>query len=139
IGGGKTPEKAAEGFLRVAVENMANAIKKISVERGHDVTAYALSCFGGAGGQHACLVADALGMTTVHIHPFSGLLSAYGMGLARISASRARAVTKPFEEGLRRELDEAIAALGDEVREELEAQGIAKDEIAVTPLLHLRY
>ncbi len=139
IGGGKTPEEAAEGFLRVAVENMANAIKKISVERGHDVTAYALSCFGGAGGQHACLVADALGMTTVHIHPFSGLLSAYGMGLARISASRARAVTKPFNEGLRGELDEAIAALGDEVREELEAQGIAKDEIAVTPLLHLRY
>ncbi|MEP2830477.1 hydantoinase B/oxoprolinase family protein [Parvibaculum sp.] len=139
IGDGRGAEDTAEGFLRVAVENMANAIKKISVERGHDVTGYALSCFGGAGGQHACLVADALGMTTVHIHPFSGLLSAYGMGLARIAASRARAVTKPLEDGLRGELDEAIAALGREVTAELEAQGIATGDIEMTPLLHLRY
>jgi len=139
IDDGRGEEETAEGFLRVAVENMANAIKKISVERGHDVTGYALSCFGGAGGQHACLVADALGMTTVHIHPFSGLLSAYGMGLARIAASRARAVTKPLEEGLRGELDEAIAVLGREVTAELEAQGIAASDIEITPLLHLRY
>tara|TARA_R100000322_G_scaffold22153_7_gene14854 strand:- start:51738 stop:55355 length:3618 start_codon:yes stop_codon:yes gene_type:complete len=139
IGDGRGAEETAEGFLRVAVENMANAIKKISVERGHNVTGYALSCFGGAGGQHACLVADALGMTTVHIHPFSGLLSAYGMGLARIAASRARAVTKPLEEGLRGELDEAITVLGREVTAELEAQGIAASDIEITPLLHLRY
>src|SRR5215472_10065446 len=80
IGGGRDGEAVADGFIRIAVENMANAIKKISVERGYDVTRYALNCFGGAGGQHACLVADALGMTTVVIHPFSSLLSAYGMG-----------------------------------------------------------
>ena len=78
--GGKSPEEIADGFIKIAVENMANAIKKISVQRGYDVTRYALNCFGGAGGQHACLVADALGMTEVLIHPFSSLLSAYGMG-----------------------------------------------------------
>src|SRR5690606_11950536 len=81
IGDGRSPEAVAEGFVTVAVENMANAIKKISVQRGYDVTRYLLNCFGGAGGQHACLVADALGMETVLIHPMSGLLSAYGIGL----------------------------------------------------------
>ncbi len=135
----RTPEEIAEGFLRVAVENMANAIKKISIERGHNVTAYALSCFGGAGGQHACLVADALGMKTVHIHPFSGLLSAYGIGLARIAASRARAVIKPFDEALSAELDVAITELTREALAELTAQGVSEAEIEVTPLLHLRY
>jgi 5-oxoprolinase (ATP-hydrolysing) len=84
IGDGRAPEEIADGFIKIAVENMANAIKKISVQRGYDVTRYALNCFGGAGGQHACLVADALGMTRVLIHPFSSLLSAYGMGLADI-------------------------------------------------------
>ncbi|MEM6728896.1 MAG: hydantoinase/oxoprolinase family protein [Pseudomonadota bacterium] len=79
-----TPEEAAEGFIRIAVDNMANAIKKISVERGHDVSDYTLQCFGGAGGQHACLVAEALGMARVMIHPFAGVLSAYGMGLADV-------------------------------------------------------
>ena len=92
VGGGRTPEEIADGFIRIAVENMANAIKKISVQRGYDVTRYALNCFGGAGGQHACLVADALGMTTVLIHPFSSLLSAYGMGLADIRATRQQAI-----------------------------------------------
>src|SRR5262249_10885064 len=81
VGDGRSPEEVADGFIKIAVENMANAIKKISVQRGYDVTRYALNCFGGAGGQHACLVADALGMTKVMIHPFSSLLSAYGMGL----------------------------------------------------------
>ena len=90
--GGKTPEEIADGFIKIAVENMANAIKKISVQRGYDVTRYALNCFGGAGGQHACLVADALGMTRVLIHPFSSLLSAYGMGLADIRATRQQAI-----------------------------------------------
>jgi 5-oxoprolinase (ATP-hydrolysing) len=88
IGDGRSPHEVAEGFLRIAVENMANAIKKISVQRGYDVTKYALASFGGAGGQHACLVADALGMTTVILHPFAGVLSAYGMGLADIRAIR---------------------------------------------------
>jgi 5-oxoprolinase (ATP-hydrolysing) len=72
----RTPEELADGFLRIAVENMANAIKKISVQRGYDVTDYALQCFGGAGGQHACLIADVLGMNTVLVHPFAGVLSA---------------------------------------------------------------
>ena len=87
---GKTAEEVAEGFLRIAVENMAGAIKKISVQRGYDVTRYLLNAFGGAGGQHACLVADALGMTKVLVHPLSGLLSAYGIGLARVTEARQR-------------------------------------------------
>ncbi len=97
--GGRSPEAVADGFITIAVENMANAIKKISVQRGYDVTRYALNCFGGAGGQHACLVADALGMTTILIHPFSGLLSAYGMGLADIRRTRQQAVEAAFDEG----------------------------------------
>ena len=94
--GGKSSEEIADGFIKIAVENMANAIKKISVQRGYDVTRYALNCFGGAGGQHACLVADALGMTRVLIHPFSSLLSAYGMGLADIRATRQQAIELAF-------------------------------------------
>ena len=97
VGDGRAPEEVADGFITIAVENMANAIKKISVQRGYDVTRYALNCFGGAGGQHACLVADALGMTTVLIHPFSSLLSAYGMGLADIRATRQQAIELPFD------------------------------------------
>ncbi|MCC6006262.1 MAG: 5-oxoprolinase, partial [Rhodobacteraceae bacterium] len=89
---GKAPEEVAEGFLRIAVENMANAVKKISVQRGYDVTRYLLNSFGGAGGQHACLVADALGMEAVLVHPLSGLLSAYGIGCATVSVSRQRAL-----------------------------------------------
>ena len=88
----RTPEEVAEGFLEIAVENMANAIKHISVQRGYDVTEYTLCCFGGAGGQHACLVADALGMTRVLLHPLAGVLSAYGMGLADVRALRQQAV-----------------------------------------------
>ena len=91
IGDGRSAEQVADGFIKIAVENMANAIKKISVQRGYDVTRYALNCFGGAGGQHACLVADALGMTSVLIHPLSSLLSAYGMGLADIRSVRQQA------------------------------------------------
>ncbi|HLA20901.1 MAG TPA: hydantoinase/oxoprolinase family protein, partial [Pseudolabrys sp.] len=104
VGGGRRPEEVADGFIKIAVENMANAIKKISVQRGYDVTRYALNCFGGAGGQHACLVADALGMTQVLIHPFSSLLSAYGMGLADIRATREQAIELPFG-------DKALAAI----------------------------
>src|SRR5206468_6497969 len=88
----RSAEEIAEGFLRIAVENMAHAIKHISVERGYDVTEYVLCCFGGAGGQHACAVADALGMTRVFIHPLAGVLSAYGMGLADVRALRQKAV-----------------------------------------------
>src|SRR4030095_7525918 len=96
IGDGRSPEDVADGFIKIAVENMANAIKKISVQRGYDVTRYALNCFGGAGGQHACLVADALGMTKVLIDPFSSLLAAYGMGLADIRATRQQAIEETF-------------------------------------------
>lgn len=139
IGGGRTAEEVAEGFLRIAIENMANAIKKISVARGHDVTAYTLSCFGGAGGQHACLVADALAMTAIHIHPFSGLLSAYGIGLARISTSHARTIIHSFDEAALPDLRRAIAELTEKARGELAAQGVAETDIVATPILHLRY
>ncbi|MBX4996947.1 hydantoinase B/oxoprolinase family protein [Rhizobium lentis] len=138
IGGGRTAEDVADGFLAIAVENMANAIKKISVQRGYDVSNYALTCFGGAGGQHACLVADSLGMKTVLIHPFSGILSAYGMGLADIRATRQRAVLT--------ELSAALTSIGDvragleaEVRAELMLQGVEADDMEVVTRLHLQY
>ena len=105
IGDGRAPEQVADGFIRIAVENMANAIKKISVQRGYDVTRYTLNCFGGAGGQHACLVADALGMTSVLIHPFSSLLSAYGMGLADIRSVRQQAIEEPLGQEARATLE----------------------------------
>src|SRR5207244_4063489 len=92
IGDGRSAEDVADGFIKIAVENMANAIKKISVQRGYDVTRYALNCFGGAGAQHACLIADALGMKSVLIHPLAGVLSAYGMGLADIRSHRHQAI-----------------------------------------------
>ncbi len=126
----------AEGFLRIAVENMANAIKHISVQRGHDVSRTLLNCFGGAGGQHACLVAEALGMNTVLVHPLAGVLSAYGIGLAPVSAQRERTVETPLAEGLP---DSLLATLEAETRAELVAQGVAATDIAVTRRLHLRY
>ncbi len=129
----------AEGFLRIAVDNMANAIKAISVRRGYDVTGYTLSCFGGAGGQHACLVADALGMTRVAIHPLAGVLSAYGMGLADVRALRDRAVELPLDDAAVTALDRALDALADEARAELAAQGIAEERMTVLRRAHLRY
>ncbi|TGQ94158.1 5-oxoprolinase [Mesorhizobium sp. M8A.F.Ca.ET.208.01.1.1] len=139
IGDGRSPEAVAEGFVTIAVENMANAIKKISVQRGYDVTEYLLNCFGGAGGQHACLVADALGMEAVLIHPFSGLLSAYGIGLASVFASRQQALLKPLAEESRAEIGNLIAILKRAVVAELAAQGIAEGSVATRPVLHIRY
>jgi 5-oxoprolinase (ATP-hydrolysing) len=136
---GKSPEEVAEGFLRIAVENMANAVKKISVQRGYDVTRYLLNSFGGAGGQHACLVADALGMESVLIHPLSGLLSAYGIGLARVSTSRQQALLVPLAEGSRDRIAAAIADLHAQVRAELAAQGVPDGAAATRPVLMLRY
>ncbi|RUY30516.1 5-oxoprolinase, partial [Mesorhizobium sp. M7A.F.Ca.CA.001.13.2.1] len=133
------PETVAEGFVTIAVENMANAIKKISVQRGYDVTEYLLNCFGGAGGQHACLVADALGMEAVLIHPFSGLLSAYGIGLSSVFASRQQALLKPLAEESRTEIGNLIAILRKAVVAELAAQGIGEDTVATKPVLHIRY
>jgi 5-oxoprolinase (ATP-hydrolysing) len=134
-----TPEEVAEGFLKIAVENMANAIKKISVQRGHDVTEYALNCFGGAGGQHACAVADSLGMKTVLIHPFSGILSAYGMGLAKIRANRTRALVKKLEAQLESELESVESELEAEARKELSEQGVSDSSINVFARAHIRY
>ena len=96
---GRSTEAIAEGFINIAVQQMANAIKKISVARGYDVTRYTLQCFGGAGGQHACLVADALGMTRVFVHPLAGVLSAYGMGLADQNVIREQSVEAPLTRG----------------------------------------
>ncbi|AXC50695.1 5-oxoprolinase [Paracoccus suum] len=132
---GISPEAAAEGFIRIAVDNMANAIKKISVQRGHDVTRYLLNSFGGAGGQHACLVADALGMEAVLVHPMSGLLSAYGIGLAQVSVSRQQGLVAGLGEAAR--LAEAEAALTEATRADLAAQGIADSRTTAT--VHLRY
>jgi 5-oxoprolinase (ATP-hydrolysing) len=137
--GGRSTEEVAEGFITIAVENMANAIKKISVQRGYDVTRYLLNCFGGAGGQHACLVADALGMKSVLIHPYSGLLSAYGIGQARLFASRQQALIKPLSEASRAELDVILKRIQKEVTEELHGQGIAASGIRFREVLHLRY
>jgi len=139
VGGGKTPEQVADGFITIAVENMANAIKKISVQRGYDVTRYALNCFGGAGGQHACLVADALAMTTILVHPFSGLLSAYGMGLADIRASRQQAVEAGFDEAGRRALIDAGQRLGAEAAAEVAGQGVPAGDITIFVRAHIRY
>jgi len=137
IGSGQAPEEIADGFLKIAVANMANAIKKISVERGYDVTDYVLNCFGGAGGQHACLVADTLGIKTVLIHPYSGVLSAYGMGLADIRATRNRAVMKPLDEASA--LGEVESELEREVVAELRKQGVDPSDIAIVARAHVRY
>jgi 5-oxoprolinase (ATP-hydrolysing) len=141
---GRLPEEVADGCIRIAVENMANAIKKISVQRGYDVTSYALNCFGGAGGQHACLVADALGMTKVLIHPFSSLLSAYGMGLADICATRQQAIEEPLpDDSYARELDERLVAvvetLARQTKGELRQQNVPEDDIRFIVKAHARY
>jgi 5-oxoprolinase (ATP-hydrolysing) len=137
--GGKTPEEIADGFIKIAVENMANAIKKISVQRGYDVTRYALNCFGGAGGQHACLVADALGITTVLIHPFSSLLSAYGMGLADIRSVRQQAIEEPLGGKSLGLLNKTAKRLGNEVSAEVAGQGVPRKAIKVIVRAHIRY
>jgi len=138
IGDGRSPEQVADGFLQVAVSNMASAIKKISVQRGYDVTRYVLNCFGGAGGQHACLVADALGMARVLIHPFSGLLSAYGMGLADIRAGRQGTLDLALEASRDAIVDVGLR-LGHECRDEVAAQGVADGEIEIHVHAHARY
>ena len=136
IGGGMSVEDIAEGFLRIAVENMANAIKKISVQRGYDVTKYTMNCFGGAGGQHACLVADALGMESVFIHPFAGVLSAFGMGLADVRAMREMQFGKGFD--ALAEAKASLATLATDACAEVAGQGIAADEISIVTMAHIR-
>ncbi|MGI9024043.1 MAG: hydantoinase/oxoprolinase family protein, partial [Burkholderiaceae bacterium] len=119
-----TPEAIAEGFIDIAIGNMANAIKKISVARGHDVTCYTLSTFGGAGGQHACLVADALGMSRVFVHPLAGVLSAYGMGLADQTVLRERAIEATLGDTELASLDAEVASLEQSALDDLLAQGV---------------
>ena len=139
LGDGRSAEQVADGFLAIAVANMAQAIKKISVQRGYDVTRYVLNAFGGASGQHACRVADALGMTRILIHPFSGLLSAYGMGLADIRAVRQASLDIPLDEAARKRIRAAAEALGRAVRDEIAGQGVAAGDIATHVRLHIRY
>lgn len=135
----REPVEVAEGFLKIAVENMANAIKKISVQRGYDVTEYTLVCFGGAGGQHACLVADALGMTKVMLHPLAGVLSAYGMGLADIRAMRERTIEKNLSQNSLQEIKVITEELAKDARQELIQQEIDEVGIAIDTKLHVRY
>ncbi|HUQ77004.1 MAG TPA: hydantoinase B/oxoprolinase family protein [Burkholderiales bacterium] len=137
IGDGRSAEQVAEGFVQIAVGNMANAIKYISVQRGHDVTRYTLCCFGGAAGQHACLVADALGMTRVFIHPHAGVLSAYGMGLADQTAMRERAVEMKLDAS--NKLNDAAEELAVQARQELALQGVPADRVRVERRVHLKY
>ena len=133
------PRATAAGFLRVAVSHIANAIKQVSLEKGHDVTDFALQCFGGAGGQHACLVAEELGMRTVLIHPLAGVLSAYGMGLADQSVQRERAIERAFEPAVMPELAAAAAHLEAEARAALVSQGVADRRIETYCQVHLQY
>ncbi len=132
-------EQLAAGFVRIAVQNMANAIKRISVARGYDVTRYTLQCFGGAGGQHACLVADALGMTRVFIHPLAGVLSAYGMGLADQIAMREASVEQPLDEAGLAAAAAQAEALARAARDEVLAQGLEGVQIELHRNVHVRY
>src|SRR5215467_9083484 len=133
------PEQVAAGFVDIAVANMANAIKKISVQRGYDVTEYVLSTFGGAGGQHACAVADALGMSRVLIHPLAGVLSALGMGLADMTAMREAAIEAPLKEHLLPELNAVASRLAQDASDELTAQGADPAQAAAVRRVHLKY
>ena len=136
IGDGRSVEEIAEGFVQIAVGNMANAIKHISVQRGHDVTAYTLCCFGGAAGQHACLVADALAMTRVFIHPHAGVLSAYGMGLADQIAMRQRSIEGRLD---RVSLEGVFEDLEGQARAELVAQGLPAAGLSTVRKVLLKY
>jgi 5-oxoprolinase (ATP-hydrolysing) len=136
---GRPAEEVAEGFIHIAVQQMANAIKKISVARGYDVTRYTLQCFGGAGGQHACLVADALGMTRVFVHPLAGVLSAYGMGLADQNVIREQAVELPLVAASLPTISDALEALAAAARAELQRQQVNAGESTVHRRVHVRY
>ncbi|MEO7814308.1 MAG: hydantoinase B/oxoprolinase family protein [Sphingomicrobium sp.] len=131
---GRTIEQIAEGFIAIAVDNMAAAIRKISIARGHDVTLYTMACFGGAGGQHACAVADALGMTRILVHPLAGVLSAHGIGLADVKAIREASWIKPLDVNF----SEALAGLEAAAVADLVGQGIERDSIATESRARLR-
>ncbi|WP_066683003.1 hydantoinase B/oxoprolinase family protein [Caulobacter sp. CCH9-E1] len=132
-----TPQEVAEGFVTIAVENMAKAVRQISIQRGYDVTRYVLACFGGAGGQHACLVADALGMTKVMIHPFAGVLSAYGMGLADLRLIREETVERPLDDA--GDLAARAAALAGEAETALRIQDVPMASVETVASLRVKY
>jgi len=132
----KSPEELAEGYLRIAVENMANAIKKISVQRGYDVTKYTMNCFGGAGGQHACQVADVLGMERIYIHPFAGVLSAFGMGLADIRAIREHQFSEPISEY--NKAKDVLDHISTQAQAEVLKQGIDPTKLSMIKTAHIR-
>jgi 5-oxoprolinase (ATP-hydrolysing) len=136
---GRSAESVAEGFVEIAVQQMANAIKKISVARGYDVTRYTLQSFGGAGGQHACLVADALGMTKVFVHPLAGVLSAYGMGLADQNAIREQAIELPLNASSLPTVAQCLDALCDTAQAELTRQEVNAGVVTVHRRVHVRY
>lgn len=137
--GNITPHELAEGFLKIAVENMAQAVKKISVAKGYDVTGYVLTSFGGAGAQHACLVADALSMTKVLLHPLAGVLSAYGMGLAEIRATRERAVESALDASALESASLAFSEMEAATKQELLDQKVQSEDIGNSHRLHLKY
>ena len=136
---GRTAEDVAEGFTDIAVQQMANAIKKISVARGYDVTRYTLQCFGGAGGQHACGVADALGMTQVFVHPLAGVLSAYGMGLADQNVIREQAVERTLSETALLQIADTLTTLAASAEAELQRQQAGTGAITTHQRVHVRY
>jgi 5-oxoprolinase (ATP-hydrolysing) len=138
-GDDRTPEQVAEGYLRIAVANMANAVKKISVQKGHDVTGYVLTTFGGAGGQHACAVADALGIRTVLVPPMAGVLSALGIGLADVTAMREQSVERELDDDALPRVRQVADALAEAARAEVHAQEVPASRIRVTRRVHLRY
>ncbi|GMM93618.1 hydantoinase B/oxoprolinase family protein [Qipengyuania sp. MTN3-11] len=135
LDGRMTIEAIAEGFLAIAVDNMASAIRRISVARGHDVTRYALACFGGAGGQHACRIADRLGIDTVLVHPLASLLSAWGIGLAPVKTIRERSLVAPLADGF----ETVKAELERDAGADLRAQGVPGDGIVIEPRARLRF
>ncbi|MFG2729536.1 hydantoinase B/oxoprolinase family protein [Streptomyces canus] len=138
-GDDRTPEQAAEGYLQIAVANIANAVKRISVQKGHDVTRYALTTFGGAGGQHACMVADSLGMRTVLVPPMAGVLSALGIGLADTTAMREQSVEAPLEPAAMSGVLKTADDLESAARAELRAEDVPENRIQVTRRAQLRY
>ncbi len=139
VGDGRSAEDVAEGFLAIAVEHMAQAIKKISVSRGYNVKDYTLNCFGGAGGQHACLVAERLGMNVIFIHPLSGVLSAYGMGLADIRTERQNMVNEALTDALFESVESLIETLVKDNIDDLVEQGVSRSDIAHESAALCRY
>ncbi|NJM67272.1 MAG: 5-oxoprolinase [Acaryochloris sp. RU_4_1] len=138
-GNSQAPEEVAAGFLTIAIDKMAQAIKKISIQRGYDVTTYTLCCFGGAGGQHACLIAEALGIQQIFIHPLAGVLSAYGMGLANLRSLKEQAVEVRLTPEVMPDLQQTLAELAAAGKQELLDQGVEEEHIQILHKVHLRY